>query len=1790
MPGRQLTKTRPRARFVGRCPIRSGGRSLLSRRELEPLPVKDLNEGELFTARYRIDGELGRGGFGVVYRAFDLGPLQRAIALKIALAPVAGASDGTDTTRQRFLHEARLAGSLSHSNIATIYDAGESEGHLYFTQELVRGRDLKHELKQSGALPLKRVLGLARQLCDALAYAHAHGIVHRDIKPANLIVAAGDVLKVTDFGIAQPPTPLDATTEVLVAGTPGYMAPEQLLGEPVDARADIFAVGCVLYELLTGRPTFSGETAASIIEKTLHSSPPGPSLVREDLPRALDRIVARALHKSPARRYPNATALANDLLEYERFETLLESREACPEVVRAIHAGAVLILGMRLPVAAGAGPATMLETVLAEDLSKVLTNPGHSESLPRVASDIELVLGRSELLKRLADVVRKPHHSPREILRRIARLPVSILMTTGYDSFLADELARVGRHVRSIVDCRIAAIPEGSGDLLVWLYGSASHEESLVVTEDDFWDFFGSFQQISDEIKSALAIRPLIFIGFSLDDERFRHLFAEIARLRAGRSGECYIPVGEISLPSLRWAEHKGLKIVDSDPGEFLSALEEELVRQRRDRAVALPVADSPRLPSRPYKFLNYFESGDEAIFFGREAETRKLVSKIHAYPINLLYAPSGSGKTSLLLAAVLPQLARDGTLPVYCRIYEDPLGEIARCVRSVLADESVEFSSAMPLAELLERAATQTARPIVIVVDQFEELFIRYDREVRDRFAQLLRDSLTRGGGRIRFLLSMREDFLARLSEFRDRLPNIFHNEFRLGPLDDEASRRAIVGPAELLGIAFDPALVDRLLTDLRHEGIEPPQLQIVCDTLYDALGPGERTISLRQYEGLGGTRQILANYLERVLREFPGPEREPARSLLKSLVTSERTKAVAAVSELTRKVGRPEEDVLKILMELGNRRLVRRVIRDEESWFELAHEYLVDEIALWLSEKEKELTKIRELLDQSMRNFEHLGLLIPPSQLKILQSHEDDLDLTREERSLLRRSDEARQSQRRRLTLAAAVILAALLVAGVVWRYAYLAGHVFLASEDRETVEIVNGNGDGTSGDSNRRLHRLELLSLYHGAPDRFWLDRLLGFPKLAYQTDYELNQIDPRQRDRVKLGLVFDASVDPDRILLGLLRSDEKARYLVMTGRGREALAMVPRVFDDPGVDQNELDRLAVFLAYSDVCDSGLVRREVANAFRSQRVYMWYGRQGGHTIKSLALSTFLLTSRIPDGVALVAPYLDNQETRSEALAVLGDIGGGPETAALIRRCMTDDSDVIRSSAFMAALALGDSTCLPNVRRRLLAGDAMERADVSRLFAAFGKSSDVPLLLDAYARGLRDKNSIGVIPAIDKLSHGAARPEIMRIIAGAPKQRFGIPEYELTDLRGSDFNPYLRARMTNIEPTGRPAIAATLAANGDSSGIEALLRGATDQSLEAYMRSECLGGLKLFQGRHLRAVLLALLPAVRTDADLRADFCTALRWYDDDEVLAFRFECLSDPYASVREAAVETVLFPSSERTIRKLEAAGAGGSAMFQMTAEAAISEWRHRATARRATRFLETEADTCTDYALLSTAASVVAQSFPGRPVGEAFRALESPRNDIRLAGTLGLLGHPNRAEVDSLVTRAKPRDAYHRLALERLRWALQLTRRSQALVDSTAGSIARHDLVKANRELMPVISDYSIGSTGLQPMLQDGLSRRLRRIIFQQDYRPRLLRYLLQLSVLRPWGTFGSATSLVANDADLRRELRTRPEFAEERTRYDYQVELGLRPPLTVTGPLRMPPAAPPPAVAQARDH
>ncbi|MGE0439215.1 MAG: serine/threonine-protein kinase [Gemmatimonadales bacterium] len=273
-----------------------------------PAWVVDLQKA--LATRFRIEGELGRGNMGRVFLATDARSGAR-VAVKALPPELASAANAG-----RFVREIRIAGGLAHPNILPILESGNDGAVAWFAMPLLEGGSLRTRLA-AGPLPLAEIAGFAGDVLDALGHAHERGIIHRDLKPENVMRAAADSpWVVLDFGLARA---LEGETRItglnMPLGTPAYMSPEQISGAAtVDARADIYGFGCVLYEAVTGRPPFGGRTVVDLLRAQLTTDPPPPSQARAEVPRALDPVVLKALAKQADQRYPTVAALRTDCL------------------------------------------------------------------------------------------------------------------------------------------------------------------------------------------------------------------------------------------------------------------------------------------------------------------------------------------------------------------------------------------------------------------------------------------------------------------------------------------------------------------------------------------------------------------------------------------------------------------------------------------------------------------------------------------------------------------------------------------------------------------------------------------------------------------------------------------------------------------------------------------------------------------------------------------------------------------------------------------------------------------------------------------------------------------------------------------------------------------------------------------------------------------------------------------------------------------------------------------------------------------------------------------------------------------------------------------------------------------------------------------------------------------------------------------------------------------------------------------------------------------------------------
>ena len=275
--------------------------------------MKRLKRGRVFGGRYEVIEELGEGGMGIVYKVFDR-KIEDRVALKVLAPEVAG----DEKTIERFRNELKLARNISHRNVCRMYDLSEEEKTPFITMEYVPGENLKNLIKRIGQLSQAKALSITKQVCEGLAEAHRLGVVHRDLKPQNIMVDGEGNARIMDFGIARSIRTKSITETGVIIGTPEYMSPEQVEGEGVDRRSDIYSLGVILFEMLTGRVPFQGETPLSVILKHRTEQPPDPRNFDDQIPADISRLILKCLEKDKNKRYETADDLLADIAAIEK--------------------------------------------------------------------------------------------------------------------------------------------------------------------------------------------------------------------------------------------------------------------------------------------------------------------------------------------------------------------------------------------------------------------------------------------------------------------------------------------------------------------------------------------------------------------------------------------------------------------------------------------------------------------------------------------------------------------------------------------------------------------------------------------------------------------------------------------------------------------------------------------------------------------------------------------------------------------------------------------------------------------------------------------------------------------------------------------------------------------------------------------------------------------------------------------------------------------------------------------------------------------------------------------------------------------------------------------------------------------------------------------------------------------------------------------------------------------------------------------------------------------------------
>ena len=589
-------------------------------------------------------------------------------------------------------------------------------------------------------------------------------------------------------------------------------------------------------------------------------------------------------------------------------------------------------------------------------------------------------LGRQRLVAHLRDWLEANHPRPTPLQTAVAQLPVRRLVDCGYDNQLKAALEKGGRPVSLIVRDTGLSLADRRRVLLIKPYGTADQPADLRLTEEDFYRLNSAAipesRLLGDQLRLWVSSCVWLWLDVDPTDSDWKDLHTTMTDGIQTRHRPAYAAT-PTAAQHAAWRALGVTPLTVPDIPAWLAALQ--------STAQALPpeepVAASLPPERRPYKFLDYYTAADADLFFGRERWIESLAGRIQAQPLVVLWGASGVGKTSLLRAGVLPRLAARGYWPIYARPNDDPAAAIrAAALADLTPEDQAALAGLSDLGDFLAKAGARRGLTPVIALDQAEECFTTLPAAATQRWVATLAGALGQQRAELRWVLALRQDFAAELHAWSERIPFLFEQTVLLTALTREEARAAIAQPPRQVGVVIENALVERLLDDLTGDGVEPAQLQIVCERLYQV--HDERAgMTLARYTELGGHTRILADYVEFALARLPYDQRELAVALLKAMVTPQGTKRPLRREELLGAVTGEMSARRETLAGLVDARLVRSLaLGDEhERRYELAHDVLALKVNSWIDEIERAAGQAREVLRQEHSARRQVATVLP-------------------------------------------------------------------------------------------------------------------------------------------------------------------------------------------------------------------------------------------------------------------------------------------------------------------------------------------------------------------------------------------------------------------------------------------------------------------------------------------------------------------------------------------------------------------------------------------------------------------------------------------------------------------------------------------------------------------------------------------------------------------------------------------------------------------------------------------
>lgn len=593
----------------------------------------------------------------------------------------------------------------------------------------------------------------------------------------------------------------------------------------------------------------------------------------------------------------------------------------------------------------------------------------------------EYRFGRPYLLRQIAEAGEEEHDGLHSTLRQVLALPFRVVVVgMGIDLAMDAVLRAAGWQVI----CRPADVPaelSESKRYYVNLAGSLDGAGDAILTRSDIETRCHQIWGNCATLLTVLSTQSLLFLGHDVRSPDFRSLYTGLIAPLDRRGVHGYVVVDESVATMAAPFRPDEVTMLSADGDDVVGVLERIAAHRPTQRVVRAP--GRVQGANRPYKFLDYYEEEDAEIYFGRELESRALLSKVLSSRLTLLYGVSGTGKTSLINAGLRPLAKAEGFDVVSARLVHDPVEVLRTAVRSCMT-KAPDGEPGQRVDDRVTRHMVRHQVKLIIAVDQFEELFIHHGRETMVDFARELERLRANPYVPVKFLLSIREDYLPYVSELDPHVPDLFRSYLRLHPLTSAQALEAVVRPAQRYELAYERGLAERIVSDLTYEGVEPPQLQIVCDQLFDLAADG--IIGTRAYERLGRVRGMLGNYTNDVVRRLPRARKSLAIDLLKYLVTAHGTKDSVTATTLGRRFRCPDEEIEEVIGFLIRDRLLRRVENVLGPTYELTHDYLAHEIRGWIAENEIQQKAALHLLGQELDTWKRHHTVMDVDRFRIV------------------------------------------------------------------------------------------------------------------------------------------------------------------------------------------------------------------------------------------------------------------------------------------------------------------------------------------------------------------------------------------------------------------------------------------------------------------------------------------------------------------------------------------------------------------------------------------------------------------------------------------------------------------------------------------------------------------------------------------------------------------------------------------------------------------------------------